>query len=186
MSFSPLMAFASLIDGFTDALTNNYGETIKLDISRQGELISLDVELAQPQDYGESWAFHQSPWKNTAPTDWSSLSAANITAQVQQQQRAQQQMQAAYEQGLRDAERQTSTYSYTSSIDTCQSHDSRSQRRTSASGGCGEYREFKQAYSKQEVKDWLINNGDGWDPSDWTVSAPNTYDHLFKYPAFVQ
>jgi hypothetical protein len=124
-------------------------------------------------------------------TDWSSLSAANIVADVQKQRQMEQERQIAYERGLRDSQQRMRSFdsgggsiasSATRKGDTRGSGYTREQR----AAGAQEYRDFQNAYQNPSVREWVVKQGAKWDASKWTTNAPATYNHLFLYPAFVR
>ena len=87
-------------DVFSKMLNENQGKEVLISIPRQGELLELPVILTVPvQVSNAGYGFYEAPWRNTEPTDWSSLSAANITVDVLRQQQAECKCQAAYERG---------------------------------------------------------------------------------------
>lgn len=89
--------------GFRDDVRQNYGDEIQVSVSRYGKHLVLPVVPTAPHIAFSDRLHHERPWENTAARDWSSLSAANITARVVQQQVAEQQRKAAYERGRADA-----------------------------------------------------------------------------------
>ncbi len=87
-------------DVFSKMLNENQGKEVLISTPRQGELLELPVILTVPvQVSNAGYGFYEAPWRNTEPTDWSSLSAANITVDVLRQQQAECKCQAAYERG---------------------------------------------------------------------------------------
>ena len=177
--------------GFSKSLAGKQGEKVVVSVSRQGELLDIPITLQATGSAGGAPDFQHSPWENTAPTDWSSLSAANIAADFQRRQQRQAELDAAYQQGQLQARQYADSYasgSYTSSSSTSRgATDTRGGQLTREQRARGEYREFSQAYGSDPVRDYLKNNPDkGWNAKDWTYNAPKTYNYLFQYPAFVQ
>lgn len=94
---------------FSDQLRRSYGRETVISVSRYGEHRTIEVTPTEPLVSSAGFSYHQEPWRNTAPTDWSSLSAANTTARVLQQQQQQRELQAAYQRGRQEAN-QANTY----------------------------------------------------------------------------
>lgn len=71
---------------FTAILGEHAGEAIDVSVSRQGKQIDTEVRLATPVRIETAFDYYETPWLNTAPTDWSALSAANIAKSAREQQ----------------------------------------------------------------------------------------------------
>jgi membrane-associated protease RseP (regulator of RpoE activity) len=172
------------------AIQANLGKQVTVSVSRQGTLLEMPVNLAaaDPSRTGAP-GLRSAPWLDTKPKDWSSLSAANIVADVQRQQQMERERQAAYERGLRDSQQRMQSFdsgggsvasSATRKGDTRGSGTTRQQR----AAGAQEYRDFQNAYQSPSVREWVVKQGTKWDASKWTTNAPATYNYLFQYPAF--
>ena len=94
-----------------DLIRSNYGREVLVSVSRYGNHLKIPVTLGELPDVTTGIAHHSSPWRNTAPTDWSMLSAANTTIRVLQYQQQQRQIQAAYDRGRQQASTYTSSAS---------------------------------------------------------------------------
>ena len=89
-------------DVLRDLLRRNRGGEVSVSVSRYGKHLTMPVRLRQPT-MAANFSYHDRPWENTAPRDWSRLSAANTTIRVLQQQQRQRQLEAAYERGRQQA-----------------------------------------------------------------------------------
>ena len=176
----------------SEAVNAKQGKQVTVSVSRQGTLLEMPVKVAaaDPSRAGVP-GLRSAPWLETKPKDWSSLSAANIVADIQKQKQMEQERQAAYERGLRDSQQRMRSFdsgggsvasSATRTGDTRGSGYTREQRAANSQ----EYRDFQNAYQSPSVRDWVVKQGAKWDASKWTTSAPATYNYLFQYPAFVQ
>jgi hypothetical protein len=176
----------------TAAIQANLGKQVTVSVSRQGTLLEMPVKVAaaDPSRVGAP-GLRSAPWLETKPKDWSSLSAANVVADVQKQRQMEQERQAAYERGLRDSQQRMRSFdsggdsvasSATRKGDTRGSGYTRQQR----AAGAQEYRDFQNAYQNPSVREWVVKQGAKWDASKWTTNAPATYNYLFQYPAFVR
>ena len=69
------------IEQLIQTINQHRGESIDVSVSRQGKLVDLTVDLVEPsqQTISAAASFRDQPWLQTQPTDWSSLSIANIT-----------------------------------------------------------------------------------------------------------
>jgi membrane-associated protease RseP (regulator of RpoE activity) len=174
------------------AIRANHGKQVTVSVSRQGTLLEMPVKIAvaDPSRAGAP-GLRSAPWKETEPTDWSALSAANIVADVQKQQQMERERQAAYERGLYESQQRMQSFdSGGSSSGSSPSSSEGSRRgtytREQRAAGAQEYRDFQNAYQNPSVREWVVKQGAKWDASKWTTSAPATYNYLFQYPAFVQ
>jgi len=173
------------------AIQANHGKQMTVSVSRQGTLLEMPVKVAAADPSRSSVPFRSVPWLETKPKDWSSLSAANVAADIQKQKQMEQERQAAYERGLRDSQQRMRSFdsgggsvasSATRKGDTRGSGYTREQR----AAGAQEYRDFQSAYQNPSVREWVVKQGAKWDASKWTTNAPATYNYLFLYPAFVK
>jgi len=135
--------------------------------------------------------FRSAPWRETKPTDWSSLSAATIAADIQKQKQMEQERQAAYERGLHESQQRMQSFDSggsSSASSASRKGDTRGSgyTRQQRAAGAQEYRDFQNAYQNPSVKEWVVKQGAKWDASKWTTNAPATYNYLFQYPAFVR
>lgn len=88
---------------FVDMVRQSYGEEMIVSVSRYGKPVDIAVVPTEPTIRATAASFFERPWESTAPRDWSMLSAANVVANYQQQQIAEQRRAAAYERGRADA-----------------------------------------------------------------------------------
>ena len=83
---------------FSEKIRRNFGRETVISVSRLGELLEIPVNIDVPT-VRSNMTCHVRPWERTAPTDWSSLSAANVTASVLAYQQQQRELEAACERG---------------------------------------------------------------------------------------
>ncbi|MEM8685206.1 MAG: PDZ domain-containing protein [Pseudomonadota bacterium] len=114
-----------------DLLRGSRGDEVTVSVSRYGKHFEVPVRLRTPA-MAANFQHHESPWRYTAPRDWSMLSAANTTARVLQYQQQQRDIQAAYERGRQQASTYTNSTSSSISI-ACPSNE-RTARQSGITG----------------------------------------------------
>jgi membrane-associated protease RseP (regulator of RpoE activity) len=94
---------------FVDLVNTMSGREIVVTISRAGKIMDIPVQLGGNAPVAPNTllaAYHDAPWRNTEPNDWSGLSAAAISkAAVENHQRMEQQRQLEYERAQLEAMR---------------------------------------------------------------------------------
>jgi len=188
------------VETYVKLVGENLGKETIVSVSRQGKLLELPVEIRTPAETGgKPLAYHNAPWLQTAATDWSSLSAANITADVMRQQAAERERQAAYERGRQEAlaaqrsfeSDSTQTYeSYMSAhrMDAPRSHTHQDWARgmppPSAQQWNREYGQYMQIDWSAHQKDWEMHQALERQGAInmWVGNAPNIYGQLFTFP----
>lgn len=175
---------------FSDQLRRSYGRETIISVSRYGEHRSIVVTPTEPTVRSMGLSYHEEPWLNTAPTDWSSLSAANTTARVLQHQQQQRELQAAYERGRQEANQA----SYYASRDVSVAYD-----RYAVPCGGGDYRRGSAEHRRcgsPPPRQWsnnMLGAMDQYQNLDFTVvqgdslsmvfdNLPYVYGQLYSYP----
>jgi len=195
-------------EAFGKLLDQNQGQEVIIRASRQGELQELPVTLAVPvRKANAAVGFQEAPWENTKPTDWSLLSAANITVDVMRQQQAERERQAAYERGRLAAMEARQSLDSGSAVRSGGGAISRDMR---ASGQSGRYtREMRArgiAPPPPSQEQWELDFRGALDAHQklmaslgrslerdrvrqtnqtmdiWVSNAPNIYSQLFTFP----
>jgi len=176
-----------------EAIAAKQGKQVTVSVSRQGSLLEMPVKTAAVGPARVGVQFRSAPWRETKPTDWSSLSAANIVADIQKQRQMEQERQAAYERGLYESQRRMQSFdsgdsSSASSASRSEGSRSGTYTREQRAANSQEYRDFQNAYRSPGVRDWVVKSAAkaNWDSTKWSTSAPATYNYLFQYPAFVR
>ena len=177
----------------TQAIVANQGKQVTISVARQGSLLEMPVKTAAVDPSGGSIQFRSAPWRETKPTDWSALSAANTVAEIQKQKQMERERQAAYERGLYESQRRMQSFDSggsSSGSSASRSGGSRSgtYTREQRAANSQEYRDFQNAYQSPGVRGWIVESAAkaNWDSTKWSTSAPATYNYLFQYPAFVK
>ncbi|MEM7503433.1 MAG: PDZ domain-containing protein [Pseudomonadota bacterium] len=175
---------------FGEKLRRNHGKEALISISRLGDLVEVPVDIRTPS-IRTNFGYNVRPWTRTAPTDWSSLSAANTTARVLAYQQKQREIEAAYERGRQQA---AAARSYVST-DICEGYNrysggSSTHVRRSANPCAGNNApapvgswalQFEGAMDRMEFVDYNVMQGDSL--SMFFDNYPSIYGHLYKYPA---
>jgi len=177
----------------SEAINAKQGKQVTVSVSRQGSLLEMPVKVGAVDPSQVGVAFRSAPWRETKPTNWSSLSAANIAADIQKQKQMEQERQAAYERGLQESQQRMQSFdsggsSTASSASRSGGSRSGTYTREQRAANSQEYRDFQNAYQSPGVRDWVVKNAakTNWDSAKWSTSAPATYNYLFQYPAFVK
>lgn len=180
---------------YNDMVKKAYGEDVVLSVSRRGDLLDIPVDLTNAMESRASVQYFDAPWRNTAPRDWSMLSAANITANVVRQQQQERERQAAYERGRLAAMEASANLQgdYDSSY-----RSFASERSARASGQQGGYSRMDRVLGvpKPSAQEWSMSYGGFLDnftglkgnPNEldgldiWFKHAPNIYGQLYTFP----
>jgi hypothetical protein len=169
---------------FLDRVREKWGEEATVSVSRYGKHLQIPVRVREPAVSSTGFSYHDKPWLNTAPTDWSSLSAANTTARVLQQQQQQREIEAAYERGRQQAYAATA---YADS-DVYSAYDrygrvpyTRQDRRRGIEPPPNWSRDFRGAMDRYQDLDFTVMQGDSL--SMYFDNYPSVYGHLYSYPA---
>ena len=174
---------------FSDQIRRSYGRETVISVSRYGEHRSIVVTPTEPTVRSTVAGYRVEPWENTAPTDWSSLSAANTTARVLQQQQQQRELEAAYQRGRQEAYQASS---YTSS------NVSAAYDRYAVPCSGGDYRRGSSEHMRcgSPPKQWsnnMLGAIDQYQNLDFTKmkgdslgmvfdNYPSIYGQLYSYP----
>jgi hypothetical protein len=173
----------------SDLIRRSYGDEVTVSVSRYGEHLTMPVQLRQPV-IAANFSHHDSPWENTAPRDWSSLSAANTTIRVLQQQQRQREIEAAYERGRQQAY-QANRYASNDISGAYSKLACPSNERQARQRGCynstpppGDWRDnVNGAMSQYDKIDWSSFSG-GKDSLQMVFgNYPSIYGSLYSYPA---
>lgn len=176
---------------FNDRVRSRRNETIVLGVSRYGKHLEIEVRALEPAMASSGFSYHSRPWENTAPRDWSSLSAANTTIRVLQHQQQQRQIEAAYERGRQEA---AQAGSYASS------NVSAAYDRYAVPCGGGDYRRGSAEHRRcgspppQQWSNNMLGAMDKYQNLDFTImrgdslsmvfdNYPYVYGQLYSYPA---
>lgn len=180
---------------FADLLRRNRDEAIVIGVSRYGRHLEIEVRQREPAVASAGFGYQSTPWQNTAPRDWSMLSAANLTILGLQQQQQQRQVQAAYERGRAEAA-EASTYvsqDVTSAYsrygvqplggpaDGIRRSYSRMDRVNGLAPPPQWSTDFRGAMSKYKAIDYTHTQGDSL--AMFFSNYPSVYGHLYSYPA---
>lgn len=179
---------------YVEKVRKNMGKEAVISVSRYGELEEFTVSIGQAQ-VASTYSYHDRPWRNTAPTDWSMLSAANTVARVRQQQIQDQERQLAYERGRQEAMRASASLdsgyeqAYSGYV---------SERQARAQGLIGSYTRSDRlrGIAPPGAREWSLEYGGFLDnfkglsgnPNEldsldiWFSHAPNIYGQLFTFP----
>ncbi len=171
----------------SDLIRQSYGSEVTVSVSRYGKHLEIPVQLRRPAITTAAIGHHDSPWRYTAPRDWSMLSAANTTIRVLQYQQQQRDIQAAYERGRQQAYQASSNVgsAYSSyGVGSSDCGDSRTDRR-SGKPGCAAQQQWSQdfngAMTKYQNLDFTVMQGDSLQMV--FGNYPSIYGQLFSYPA---
>ena len=173
-------------DDYHDRIRRSRGREAIVSVSRYGEHLEIPVNVQEPAVSASGFGYHEQPWLNTAPRDWSMLSAANITADVLEQQQRQREIEAAYERGRQE------TYAANTYVNTdidgaydrygatctgrtssgCEASSQRKQDWTNEfRGAISRYDQIDFSYLQQDSLGMLFDN------------YPSVYGQLYSYPA---
>lgn len=184
----------SSIETYLDKTRKNMGREVVVIISRYGELEEVSVGIGEAA-IATTYSYHDRPWENTAPTDWSMLSAANLAARVRARQMQERERQLAYECGRLEAMR--ASESLDSGYEQAYS-GYMSQRQARASGRDRSYTrsDRQRGIAPPSPQEWSMEYGGFLDnfkglsgnPNElnsidiWFSHAPNIYGQLFTFP----
>lgn len=188
---------------FVALLQERAGQEIEVSVSRMGEPLQFSVALARPEPVESKARYHEEPWRNTEPTDWSSLSQANIarmTAQIQRD--MQRQQQEAYERQRQAAQQRLANWD-SDGLDRMERYQSQRRgeipRRSSSDiPRAGYIERGSQLPTRDQMRDEYGNfvehyrklwNSKSWQESwqrqqkleIWFNNAPNIYGQMFTY-----
>lgn len=94
---------------FVDLVKEMSGREIVVTVSRAGKIMDIPMQLSENTPAAPNTllaAYHDAPWQNTKPNDWSGLSAAALTkATIENNQRMEEQRQRDYERAQLEAMR---------------------------------------------------------------------------------
>jgi hypothetical protein len=179
-------------DQYSHLIKRSWGREAVISVSRYGEHLDIPVHISEPTVSSSGFSYHDEPWRNTAPTDWSMLSAANTTAMVLEQQQQQREIEAAYDRGLREANAAT-TYVSTNVDSAYDRYGARRgsrewRRRQVGDDGHAGYSpkdawalEFNGAISRYEQLDFSYLEGDSL--GMFFDNYTSVYGQLYSYPA---
>lgn len=176
---------------FFDRVRSSQDKTVVLGVSRYGKHLEIEVPQQEPAMADSGFSYHTRPWENTAPRDWSSLSAANTTIRVLQQQQQQRELKAAYERGRQEANLASSYASRDVSV----AYD-----RYAVPCGGGDYRRGSAEHRRcgspppQQWSNNMLGAMDRYQNLDFAVvqgdslsmvfdNLPYVYGQLYSYPA---
>jgi hypothetical protein len=175
-------------DQFVETIDQHSGEHIDVSVSRQGKQLDLTVDIAPPSTQTMSAAinFRDQPWLQTRPTDWSALSAANITASsIAYQQELARQRELQYQRQQLAAQQHLNQLQSERLSALENTHRGIRRRGETPSRG-QQLREYKN-YVESMSRTWKSPSFQGELERQqkldiWFNNAPNIYGQLFTFP----
>jgi hypothetical protein len=181
-------------EAFVKSVNEHQGDDIALSVSRKGKQVDLTVNLAKPVTPKGSTkvAYHEAPWLDTRPTDWSAFSIANLTASaIETQQELARQRQIEAQRQQQAADRYLNELQSEPSLQSGGRRGASRHRSISRRGGVNIPSRDQQL---REYQNFVDNYRRSWNSPEaraarqrqqavdiWFNNAPNIYGQLFQF-----